>query len=465
VCPVLAYCPSMPLLRARVSLALVVGLAAVTSLTGCLPPPRAAHRPPAPGPHGELVRNVQDFGRLATHRGVSLGFSVAVIYRDELIVHEHFGFVDVGLQTKVADDTPLRVGVLSEQFTAAAIVRLAREGKLHLDDALAELLPAYPTHGKKITVRHLLTHTSGIRDFGPGWSKDGPAAPITHDAEPGERWAYSGADYLLLGLIIEKVSGTSYGSYLQEAIITPAGLAHTRYCGEHEPGPPAFTRVGDGLVVESDLRAPQFAFAAGGVCSTAVDLLKWSRALSSGQVVGQDGWTLMSTPVTLADGSHHPFGFGVGMPVLGGHRVMNDGSALYGFVSALLLFPDDELEIAVIANTEGRLPVYVSQKIATQVLALQPAPREDLPVSAETAAPLVGTYETTEHHLLTVAYEDRRLIVRVDGSSPLELLGQADGTFRPRELEGVFRFEMVDGKAVALSMESGGIPERAPRVR
>jgi len=182
-------------------------------------------------------------------------------------------------------------------------------------------------------------------------------------------------------------------------------------------------------------------------------------------VVGKDGWALMSTPVTLADGSHHPFGFGVGMPVLGGHPVMNDGSALYGFVSALLHFPDDELDIAVIVNTEGRVPVYLAQQIATEVLHLVPAPRQDRPVTAEDAAPLVGTYETTQHHLVTVSYEDRRFIVRIDGEGPLELLGQADGSYRPLELDAVFRFEIVDHQAVALTMEAGSIPDRAMRVR
>jgi CubicO group peptidase (beta-lactamase class C family) len=450
--------------RAFAAAATFATLAAL-ALAACLPPPppRATSRAPAPGPHGALVRDVQDFGRRVTESAASLGLSVAVIYQDELIVQEDFGYVDPGQQTKVGRDTPLRVGVLSEQFTAAAIVRLAREGKLHLDDEVATLLPAYPMHGKKITVRHLLTHTSGLRDFGPGWQKDRPVE-VTHDAEPGERWAYSGADYLLLGLVIEKVSGTSYGRYLNESIIAPARLEHTRYCGENEPAPPAYRRVDAGLA-PADVGAPPYAFAAGGVCSTAVDLLKWSRALRAGQVVGKDGWTLMSTPVTLADGSHHPFGFGVGMPVIGGHKALNDGSALYGFVSALLDFPDDDLQVAVIANTEGRLPVFIAQQIAASVLHLQPPERDDQPVTAEAAAPLVGTYETTTHHLVTVSHEDGRFLVRVDGKSPLQLFRQPDGSFRPIELDGVFRFELVAGKAVAVTMEAGGIPERAARVR
>jgi D-alanyl-D-alanine carboxypeptidase len=226
------------------------------------------------------------------------GAAVEVVRNGQVIVKKGYGKANVELDVPMTEHNVFRIGSITKQFTAAAIMRLVERGQLKLDDDVGKLLPDAPLHDKHPTVAQLLTHTSGIKNYTElpevrrplpltrerlfGLLKDQP-----FDFEPGRDWRYSNSNYWLLGLIVEKVSGRKYRDFLRDEVLVRAGLAHTMYCDNDAiiPGRAA-GYAPDGPRVKNappvDMSGP---FAAGALCSTVEDLVAWSRALASGKIV------------------------------------------------------------------------------------------------------------------------------------------------------------------------------------
>jgi CubicO group peptidase (beta-lactamase class C family) len=265
---------------------------------------------------------------------------------------------------------------VTKQFTAAAIMQLVEDGQLSLDDPAIRFFPDLPVSASAaaqgVTIRHLLTHTSGLPD--PlGWKfrdfEIDQAIPDGDDqvdlagvfgqpvASPGARWSYNNTGFWILGHIVETVSGENYGSYLQTHFFQPLGMRHTGYCPDAPPG----AAVGydynpdtrDLHPVKGDMR---LAFSAGGVCSTPSDLLIWQQALAGGQVVRPESYRQMITPVQLNNGSSYPYGFGLNVTGQGDQSVISHSGILCGFQSILVHFTQGSITIAVLVNTDGSLP-------------------------------------------------------------------------------------------------------------
>jgi CubicO group peptidase (beta-lactamase class C family) len=374
--------------------------------------------------------------------GASAGVAVKVVRKGHVIVDKGYGKADLELDVTMTEKNLFRIGSITKQFTAAAIMRLVEKGKLKLDDDVGKLIPDAPLHGKKVTVAQLLTHTSGLKNYIelPETLKPLPMPPARFyellkdqpfDFEPGQKWHYSNSGYYLLGLVVEKVSGKKYGNFLRDEVTARAGLSHTMYCDE---GPiitgraRGYRRAGRHLenALPIDMSVP---FAAGSLCSTVDDLVQWTQALASGKVVSAASHAKMTTPVKPADGSDPGYGFGLLVKPIDSHRAVFHDGGINGFNSALIQFPDDGVTIAVLSNNEHDVAPRTMKRIADAMLDL-PSLRERLVfVPLADSARFVGVFDTkfqNESHRVHVYADGGKLWMRdeFDGSDDgLDYLG------------------------------------------
>jgi CubicO group peptidase (beta-lactamase class C family) len=347
----------LPLRPSRRSIA--VALAALLSAPGCTPAPGAAKS------HTSAVAARVDSLVAAFQRTKYVpGLSVAVVRGRDTLVMRGYGMADLEKRVPATAETVFPIASLTKQFTAAAVMKLAEERRLSLDDSIGKHLPGLPREWHGLRVRQLLNHTSGIPAHPVLLSYDlAPDSVLARVAKeplefaPGTRWSYSNTGYLVLGLLIEKVSGESYAGYLERTMLRPHGLVATHYCGGR-PHATGYARRDTAVVAMPPTRMAAV-FAAGALCSTAGDLAAWSRALALGRVVSPESWTRMTTPEGAArDGG---YGFGLIVQPIEGRRVIGHGGELEGFRSSSAYLPDDSLSVVVLTNlaTESPTPLLL----------------------------------------------------------------------------------------------------------
>ncbi len=286
------------------------------------------------------------------------------------------------------------VGSVTKQFTAAAILQLAEKDSINLGASVNEYLPAYDTRGHTITVRNLLYHTSGIRDFlwmshfRTLWKDDISRDSLVSVIEaepvrftPGSAMIYSNSGYFLLGLIVEKASGQSYGEYLDEHLLEPAGMEASHICNRAEvvknkaksyvPHP----EKGFAQPLRPPLRPPgpnphRLIFAAGSLCSTAGDLVRWNRALHGGQILSDSMYQELIAPGTLSDGTRLRYAMGLSHYRPNGHRaLLHSGAFGGGFLSHVRYYPEEDLTVLALQNTFGpQAPWVLAGTLARLIL-------------------------------------------------------------------------------------------------
>jgi CubicO group peptidase (beta-lactamase class C family) len=329
----------------------------------------------------------------------------------EIVTTRTYGAANLELDVPVTDETVFEIGSVTKQFTAAALMMLVEEGKVGLDDSIAKHLPQVPAHWRGITVRHLLTHSSGIQEYLSvrGLPEQAHAAK-SHDEmtrllgerlnlefAPGETWAYSNSGYLLLGNVIERVSGKSYWEFLRERIFTPLGMTATR---SSDPGtviPKRATGYGwsDGRF-ENRRALHENAYAAGAIGSTIRDMARWEAALHRGALLSTRSWDATWTPLTVSRGATPPFSYGFGWMVDHEHgkRAMFHSGGTPGFSSAFRRYPDEGLAVIVLANHSDRildhLPVEIAGIVSPPLAREQPTSDPDPPRTERLTAALRG---------------------------------------------------------------------------
>jgi D-alanyl-D-alanine carboxypeptidase len=459
------------------------------ALAAPLASPLRAQRPQGdPRGHAADVARIDSIVKDALTRGPVAAMSVAVVRGRDTIVMKGYGLADLENDVPATARTVYRIGSVTKQFTSAAIMQLVESGTIALDDDVTKYVPNAPVHGRHITVRHLLNHTSGIPSytdvgrFGDvvreDLTRDSLVAMVSHDSlmfEPGSHFYYNNTGYFLLGMILEKVTGKKYGDYLQEKLFAPLGLTQTVYCSEE----PIIRHRANGYELdrERQLRNAEFLsmelpFAAGSLCSTVRDLVKWTDALAHGRVVSPQSYATMTTPISLTSGRPMSYGFGLGAGTLGSHRVIQHGGGINGFISQLAYYPDDSLTVVVLANTAPAPSDRVATEIARALLGV-PAPsgtQTVLYTTKEERARYLGEYAVVQPDgskvRVRIVEDGDTLQLRQMGQNALTLLKQGDATFGVREMPGVrVVFDIEDGKAVGFQLARGARPLEATRVQ
>jgi CubicO group peptidase (beta-lactamase class C family) len=291
------------------------------------------------------------------------GVSLAVLRRGKIILLKSYGFANVEHQVPVKPSTIFQSGSIGKQFTAAAVMILIQENKLSLDDKISKYFPDSPAAWKDITVRHLLTHTSGMGDYPAEidlrrdyteeqYFESFKKAPL--DFAPGTSWNYSNIGYATLGFLIRKITGKYYGDFLQERIFKPLGMTTARIISEDDivPNRAAGYRLENGQLKNQSWVSPSTnSTADGSLYLSILDLAKWDAALYSDQLLRQSNREKLWTPVMLSDRTTKDYGFGWHLADLHGRRMVFHGGAWQGFKSFIVRFLDTELTLIFLANS------------------------------------------------------------------------------------------------------------------
>ena len=303
----------------------------------------------------------------------------------KVIASGAYGFADLENRVPAAAGTVYAIGSLTKSFTAAAVLLLADEGKLSLDDPLGKFVPSFPEPGRNATLRQLLNHTSGVRNMtglGPRyWAQAGreiePADLVAifanepADFPQGADYKYSNSGYVLLGLVVEKAAGMPWGAYVTQSLLVPLGFGATRdgQSADLVPGRAhGYSRKKPGGFENAWHVSLTQGYAAGALLSTAGDIAAWIRRLAVQPPVSATSAFAMTKPLTLPNGKALPYGYGIGVDTFAGHRRLFHGGGLPGFDASAAFFPDDDLAVAVLCNSDGDTAMEVADTMAGLVL-------------------------------------------------------------------------------------------------
>jgi CubicO group peptidase (beta-lactamase class C family) len=366
--------------------------------------------------------------------------AVAVVRGRDTLVMRGYGLANREAGRAAGPNTIYEIGSITKQFTAAAIMRLVEQGRIGLQDDLSKYLPDFPLQGHHVTIRQLLNHTSGIHSYTSSpawratWARDLPPDSIvgfvardSFDFAPGTKWAYNNTGYVLLGMIIEKVTGKPYAAVLDELFFRPLALTQTGYCPSRTTDPryaAGYSVRGPGApAVPAEYLSLTHPFSAGALCSTVRDYLSWQRALHGGRVVSAASYREMTTPDTLPGGGRHNYGFGLAVGALGTHRMIQHGGGINGFTTAQAYFPAETLSVVMFTNADGVGPDMAALNMARAVfgmpLASRPVAPTPVPIDAAGRARVAGTYDFKTPMGTTLPVH-----VTVEGE---QLMAQAEG--------------------------------------
>jgi CubicO group peptidase (beta-lactamase class C family) len=417
------------------------------------------------------------------------GVAVSVIHDGQVVFSKGYGLANLELDVPITPKSVFYLGSVSKQFVAASIALLEQEGKLSLDDDIRKYVPEMPDYGTPITIRHLVHHASGIRDYLELMSLAGLPLGTFHDNEgvvellarqkatnfaPGERHLYSNSGYFLLAVIVEKASGKSLREYAGEKIFEPLGMKNTHFHDDYMrlipnrasayfPGPmgtyraflSTFDRVGSG-----------------GVFSSVEDLYLWDQNFYTGEVGGKKFLERMHQRGKLNSGDELDYAFGLAIGEHRGLRVVEHGGALGGYRANLVRFPDERFSVAILANVSAAQPTPLAMQVADLYLAdryTEPEagadedeeePQKTVKVSAEELERVTGLYWNAEQSYSRRIYvNDAGVLMYWRGAqSETRLAPLGDDRFRmlgiPVEVEVAFR-TFREGKATEMVVTVG----------
>lgn len=362
------------------------------------------------------------------------GCTAIVAKGDQVLYRTAVGMANIELEVPMKTDHVFRIGSITKQFTAAAILRLEEEGKLSVQDDITKYLPDYPTQGHRITVEHLLTHTSGIRsytdmpEFGAATRIDKSPTEFLPffqdqpmDFAPGDKWRYNNSGYFLLGVIIEKITGKAYGDYIEEAFFRPLGMKNSHY-GHNQPivkGRAAGYDKGNEGYLNSDFLSMDLPYAAGSLLSTADDLYTWYKAVMTGKVLNPQSLAKAHSPFKLNDGKMTTYGYGWSLGDIQDSRVVEHGGGINGFLSASLYLPEEKVFVAVLSNSTGNPPDLAARKMAALAIG-KPLAWKKIDMPADQLAAYVGNFELEDDgELRLITLENGQLYSQRGGGSKL----------------------------------------------
>ncbi|HYN03395.1 MAG TPA: serine hydrolase [Vicinamibacteria bacterium] len=413
------------------------------------------------------------------------GAAVIVVKDGRTLFRKAYGMADLELGVTLQPDMVFRLGSITKQFTAAAILMLAEEGKLSLQDPIEKHLVGYPTQGHVITIEHLLTHTSGIQSYTdmPGWMTSRIQGPMTvtelvdgfkkepMQFAPGEKWAYNNSGYILLGAIVEKASGKTYEAFVRERIFQPLGMTASYYDRTEPIIPkraPGYTREGDQPRNARYLSMTQ-PYAAGSLASTVDDLARWDASLYGEKLLKKTSLDRAWTPYVLKSGKPTGYGYGWGASTLRGRRAISHGGGIFGFSTYAVRLPDEHVYVAVLCNSDSPSgdPGYLAKKIAALAIG-DPFPEPAaITLDPKTLERYAGVYRIDETSTRTVTLENGRLYTQRSGGERLEVRPGSETDFFYDKSLTRLRFVLDAGRRATEMLffpEGADEPERAPRV-
>ena len=366
-------------------------------------------------------------------------------------------------------DTKFRLGSITKQFTAMAVLILEEQGKLATGDPIRKLIPEAPEAWAGVTIHHLLTHSSGIPSFTglPDYKKTNtlPAPPaetmkrvagMPLEFEPGAEFKYSNTGYTLLGLIIERASGQDYASFMEKSVLGPLGMKDTGYQDQktvlarmaagYSRGPKDLQLAG-----HIDMTIPH---AAGALYSTTLDLLKWDAALREGKLISATSYKKYFT----AGKGDYAYGWNVRQQ--DGMEVQSHGGGIEGFATMIIRVPAEKLLVVALANLEQAQSGKLANELALLALgkeAPKPLVRKEIQVPAEVLSRYVGVYQLAPTFALTITLEGGQLTTQATNQQKIPIFAESETKFFPKAIDATITFQ-VDGagKVTGLVLDQNG---------
>lgn len=403
----------------------------------------------------------------------------ALIAKDGKVIFEKgYGLANVELDVPNTPDTKFRLGSITKQFTATAILQLEEQGKLSVTDAACKYLAECPESWKTITIHQLLSHTSGIPSYtdGPEFSQPKmmriPLKPVeilmlTKDKplefQPGEKWKYDNSGYIFLGVIIEKVSGEKYAEYLKKHIFDVLEMHGSGYDDSSvilKNRAQGYRSVTDGFR-NADYLDMSLPYAAGSLYSTVNDLYRWDRALYTDKVLTKVSREKMWTPVK----NNYAYGWSIGQAHK--HKQVAHGGGINGFATFIARYPDDDTVVIVLSNNErgnaGPIANGLSGILFGEKVDL-PWERKEISIDPKILDRYVGSYQAGPM-TIAITSENGHLMIEPKGQRKLEALASSETEFFVKQVDAVLVFTLGPAnKATELRMTQGGSPIVAKRV-
>jgi len=403
--------------------------------------------------------------------------SVLVARGVEVLLSKGYGSANLEWDVPNSPATKFRLGSITKQFTAASILLLQERGKLNVEDPVKKYMADAPAAWDKVTIYHLLTHTSGIPSFTsfPEYAKWEPfaATPAEEvarfrdkplDFAPGEKWSYSNSGYVLLGYLIEKITGGSYEKFVRENIFTPLGMKDSGY----DSNAAVIARRSAGYAHgKAGLENAGFVhmsipFSAGALYSTTEDLLKWEQGLFGGKLLSAASLKTMTTPFKS------DYACGLFVQTKDGRKKIEHGGGIEGFNTQLTYYPDDQLTVVVLGNVESAAPMEIAGKLSAvahgEPVKLK-SEHKEITVDPKVLARYVGTYELMPGAKMLITLEGNQLSEKLAAQPTLPIFPESETMFFLKVVDAQIEFIKDSSGAVAsLVLHQGGRDQKAPRI-
>jgi CubicO group peptidase (beta-lactamase class C family) len=363
------------------------------------------------------------------------GATVLIARKGQVIYKNAFGLANMELSSPMRVDNIFKIGSITKQFTAIAILQLWEQGKLSLQDEITRFIPDYPTQGNKITIENLLTHTSGIRDhtsipdtvqrskldFTPiemiDYFKNQPMR-----FAPGTRWEYSNSNYTLLGYIIEKITGKTYAEYLEENFFKPIGMIHSQYASDTKiirGRVNGYVKTKDGFenAPYTSMTQP---YAAGSILSTVGDLLKWNQAVISYKLVKKETLDRAWSRYKLRDGTLTNYGYGWRMGYIQGSPSIWHAGLVRGFITMAIYLPKEDVFVTVLTNSENNPIEEIVSKLAAIAIG-NPYEYKAIAMDSVTLKSYEGVYENERGQQRIISVDGNKLYSRLNRAPKVEI--------------------------------------------
>jgi CubicO group peptidase (beta-lactamase class C family) len=363
------------------------------------------------------------------------GATALVARNGQVIYKKAFGMANLELNVPMKVDQVFRIGSITKQFTAVAILQLVEQGKLNLQDEITKFIPDYPTQGFTITIEHLLTHTSGIQDYSR--MKDtanriaGDVTPIEMidyfknepmRFAPGTKWEYSNSGYFLLGYIIEKITGKTYAEYLEEKFFKPLGMTNSLYANDIKiiKNRASGYSQGNNGVENAQALSMTHPYAAGSIQSTVEDLFKWHLAVHSYKLIKKETLDKAMTKYKLTDGKETAYGYGWRLGYVYESPSTWHGGLINGFMTMAIYLPKENVYVAVFSNCDCYSPQVVASRLAALATGRSFAYKE-VAVDNSLLQGYTGVYENQNEEQRIITVSENKLYTQA-GRGPKTIL-------------------------------------------
>lgn len=425
----------------------------------------------------DLLPKFEEYAQ-ATAKADRFSGAILVARDGKVLMSKGYGMADVENDVPNTPETKFRLGSLTKQFTSASIMLLQERGKLSVQDSICKYVAPCPEAWQPITLHHLLSHTAGVPNFTgfPDYERTmREPAPVESlisrfrdrplDFKPGEKWNYSNSGYVLLGYVVEKVSGGSYEKFVRENIFEPLKMSNTGY--DHADAiikhrARGYAPRGEQIVNAAylDMSIP---FSAGGLYSTVGDLYVWEQALYGERLLKKASLDAIYTPV------QHDYGYGWGVTTIYNRKAYAHSGGIDGFATNIMRFPEDRATVIVLSNNEAAPSSRIARDLAAIVFGEKyevPVERVVVKVDPKIYDAYVGEYELAPGFVFTVTREGDHLMMQATGQGKTELFPTSETNFFPKVVRADITFvKDAAGRVTQLILNQGGRQQPAKKIK